>query len=136
MKGMSQLKISESFYCAITGFYSSSAVVNNEAELDMKNLISYLSSAAIQYIESIDKIKVSWGMESTKAPLAMVADLSKKYPNLRFYIHCISYDSNNCDYIFFYKAGIMTTYLKKSWTNLPVGIIDPTNGYKGVLEDE
>ena len=132
------MKISESFYCSITGFYSNIVVANDEAKSDMKNLIFYLSSAAIYYIESIDKTKtkVSWGMESTKAPLAMVADLSKKYPNLRFCIHCISYDSNNCDYIFFYKAGIMSTCLKKSWTNIPVGIIDPTDGYKGALEDE
>ena len=123
-------------HCAITGFYSSSAVVNNEAELDMRNLISYLSSTEIYYLESTDKTEVFWSIEAAKAPLTTVADLSKKYPNLRFCIHCISYNSTNYDYKFFYKAGIMTTYLRKSWTNLPVGIIDPTDGYKGVLEDE
>lgn len=130
------MKISGSFHYTITGFYSSALVAKNEAKSDMKDLIFYLSSESIHYTEGSDKTKVSWSMQVTRAPLAMVADLSKRYPNIRFCIHCINSDSNNCDYMFFYKAGIMSTYLRKSWTNLPVGIIDPTNGYKGVLEDE
>lgn len=116
--------------------YSSAVVANNEAKLDMKDLIFYLSSKSIHYIEGSDKTKVSWGMLVARAPLAMVADLSKKYPNIRFCIHCVNNDSNSCDYKFFYRAGIMSTYLRKSWTNLPVGVIDPTDGYKEVFENE
>lgn len=130
------MKIDGSFYCTISGFYSSAVVPNNEAKSDMKDLIFYLSSNAIHYMEGSDKTKVSWGMESTRAPLATVVDLSKKHPNLRFCIHCINHDYNKCDYMFFYKAGIMSTYLRKSWTNLPVGIIDPTDGYKETFENE
>ena len=130
------MKINGLFHCTISGFYSSGVVANKEAESDMKDLIFHLSSTSTHYTETNDGSKISWSIESTRAPLSMVAEASKKYPNLRFCIHCENYDSNGCDYRFFYKAGIMSTYLRKSWTNLPVGIIDPTDGYKEVLKDE